>query len=133
VVYAQANGTVVFDQMQTMHPWVSGIAKRNLRNADNNYVTGDATVGFSIDRNTTGMIQATYYRANNFDAAYAAVGMPLGASAKESTITVGVRRKLSEKTLLSAKIGYFDSQNATRGGFADFRGPLGYLSVQQAF
>ena len=133
VVYAQANGTVVFDQMQTMHPWVSGIAKRNLRNADNNYVTGDATVGFSIDRSTTGMLQATYYRANNFDAAYAAVGMPLGASAKESTITVGVRRKLSEKTLLSAKIGYFDSQNATRGGFADFRGPLGYLSVQQAF
>jgi len=131
--YVQANGTVVFDQMQTMYPWISGDAKRNFRNADNNYVTGDATVGFSLDRNTTGLIQATYYRANNFDAAYAAVGMPLGASAKESTVSVGVKRKLSEKTVLSAKVGYFDSQNATRGGFADFRGPLGYLSVQQAF
>ena len=132
-VYVQANGTVVFDQMQTMYPWISGIAKRNLRNANNNYVTGDATVGFSIDKDTTGMLQATYYRANNFDAEYAAVAMPLGASAKESTISLGVKHKLSAKTVLSGKLGYFDSQNSTRGGFADFSGPLAYLSVQHAF
>jgi hypothetical protein len=132
-VYAQVNGTVVFDQMQTMYPWISGIAKRNFRNADNNYVTGDATVGFSIDKKTTGTLQATYYRANNFDAEYAAVGMPLGASAKESTISVGVKHKLSEKTVLSGKLGYIDSKDATRGGFADFSGPLAYLSVQHAF
>ena len=132
-LYVQVNGTVVFDQMQTMYPWVTGIAKRNFRNADNNYVTGDATVGFTIDKLTNGMIQATYYRANNFDAEYAAVAMPLGASAKESTISVGVKRKLSEKTLLSAKVGYFDSENGTRGGYADFSGPLAYVSVQHAF
>lgn len=132
-VYVQANGTVVFDQMQTMYPWVSGNAKRNLRNADNNYVTADATVGFSIDRRTTGTLQATYYRANNYDAAYAAVGMPLGASATESSVSLGLRHKLSDKTLLSGKVGYFDSENATRGGFADFRGPLAYLTVQHAF
>jgi hypothetical protein len=132
-VYVQANGTVVFDQMQTMYPWISGIAKRNFRNADNNYVTGDATVGFTIDKKTTGTLQATYYRANNFDAAYAAVGMPLGASGKESTISVGVRHKLGEKTVLSARLGYFDCENTTRGGFADFSGPLAYVSVQHAF
>ncbi|MBI5691897.1 MAG: hypothetical protein HZC55_17590 [Verrucomicrobia bacterium] len=132
-VYVQANGSVVYDQMQTMYPWISGIAKRNFRNADNNYVTGDATVGFSIDRNTTGMIQATYYRANNFDADYAAVGMPLGASGKDSTISLGVRYKIDDKTLLNAKVGYCDSENSTRGGFADFSGPLAYLSIQRAF
>lgn len=132
-VYAQVNGTVVFDQVQTMYPWVSGNAKRNLRNADNNYVTADATVGFAIDRVTSGMIQGAYYRANNFDASYAAVGMPLGASAQESTVSIGVRRKLAEKTVLNAKLGYFDSQNASRGGFADFSGPLAYVSVQHAF
>jgi hypothetical protein len=131
--YVQANGTVVYDQMQTMYPWISGNAKRNFRNSDNNYVTGDATVGFSIDKKTTGMIQATYYRSNNFDAEYAAVGMPLGASAKESTISVGVRHKLDDKTVLSGKLGYYDSQNSTRGGFADFSGPLAYVSVQRAF
>jgi hypothetical protein len=132
-LYIQANGTMVFDQMRTMYPWVSGAAKRNLRNSDNNYVTADATVGFTIDKLTDGMIQATYYRANNFDAEYAAVAMPLGASAKESTISFGVKRKLSEKTLLSAKVGYFDSENGTRGGYADFSGPLAYVSVQHAF
>ncbi len=132
-VYAQANGSVVFDQIQTMYPWVSGNAKRNLRNSDNNYVTGDVAVGFAIDRDTSGLIQGTYYRANNFDASYAAVGMPLGASARESTVSVGVRRRLTEKTVLSAKLGYIDSENATRGGYADFRGPLAYVSVQHAF
>lgn len=132
-VYVQANGTVVFDTMQTMYPWVSGVAKRSLRNADNNYGTADVTVGFSIDKVTTGMIQGTYYRADNFDADYAAVGMPLGASGKESTVSVGVKRKLSEKTLLSAKVGYFDSENSTRGGYADFSGPLAYVSLQHAF
>ena len=132
-LYVQGNGTMVFDTMQTMYPWISGNAKRNFRNSDNNYVTADATVGFSIDKLTTGMIQGTYYRANNFDAEYAAVAMPLGASAKESTISVGVKRKLTEKTLLSAKVGYFDSENGTRGGYADFSGPLAYVSVQHAF
>lgn len=132
-VFVQANGSVVYDQMQTMYPWISGNAKRNFRNADNNYVTGDATVGFSIDRKTTGMIQATYYRANNFDEAYAAVGMPLGASAKESSLSLGVKHKIDDKTVLCGKVGYFDSENGTRGGFADFSGPLAYVSVQRAF
>ena len=132
-LYIQANGTMVFDQMRTMYPWVSGAAKRNLRNSDNNYVTADATVGFTIDKLTDGTIQGSYYRASNFDAEYAAVAMPLGASAKESTISVGVKRKLSEKTLLSAKVGYFDSENGTRGGYADFSGPLAYVCVQHAF
>ena len=132
-VWAQANGTVVYDQIQTSYPWVSGTAKRNLRNADNNYVTGDVSLGFAIDRVTSGVIMGTYYRANNYDADYAAVAMPLGASAQESTISIGVRRKLTEKTVLSAKLGYIDSENATRGGYADFRGPLAFVSVQHAF
>lgn len=132
-LFVQANGSVVYDQIQTMYPWVSGNAKRNLRNADSNYVTGDALVGFAIDRRTSGTIQATYYRANNYDEAYAAVAMPLGASARESTISVGLQYKLNAKTVLGGKLGYVDSENATRGGYADFRGPLAYLSVQHAF
>ena len=132
-LWAQANGSLVYDQMQTMYPWISGNAKRNLRNADSNYVTADVSVGFTIDRNTSGLVQATHYRANNYDEPYAAVAMPLGASARESVISFGVQRRLTEKTMLSGKLGYIDSENATRGGFADFRGPLAYLSVQHAF
>lgn len=132
-LWVQANGTVVFDQMQTVYPWVSGVAKQNLRNADNNYATGDLTLGFAIDRKTSATIQGTYYRASNFDTAYATYGLPLGAGARESTISLGVRRKLTDKTLLSAKLGYFDTDNTARGGFSDFSGPLGYLSVQHAF
>ncbi len=131
--YVQVNGTVVYDQMQTMYPWISGIAKRNFRNADSNYVTADAIMGFVIDKKTDGMIQAAYYRANNFDEAYANVGMPLGASGKDSSISFGVRHKLDEKTVISGKVGYCDSNNGTMGGFADFSGPLAYLSVQRAF
>ena len=131
--YVQVNGTMVFDQMQTMYPWVEGVAKRNLRNSDSDFVTADATVGYSIDKKTTGTIQATYYHADNFDVAYAPVGMPLGASTEESAISVGVKYKLSEKTVLSGKLGYIDSTNSTLGGFADFSGPLAYVSIQHAF
>lgn len=132
-LWVQANGSVVYDQIQTMYPWVSGNAKRNLRNSDNNYITGDVSVGFTIDRNTSGLIQATHYRANNYEEAYAAVAMPLGASTRENMITVGVQRRLTKKTMLSGKLGYIDNENSTRGGFADFHGPLAYLSVQHAF
>jgi hypothetical protein len=132
-LWVQANGSIVYDQMQTMYPWISGNAKRNFRNADNNYVTADISVGFTIDRDTSGLIQATHYRASNYDEPYAAVAMPLGASARESMISVGVQRRLTEKTVLSGKVGYIDNENATRGGFADFHGPLAYLSVQHAF
>ena len=132
-LWTQLNGSIVYDQRQTMYPWVSGIAKRNLRNSDNNYVTADATFGFTIDRKTNGMLQGTYYRANNFDAGYATYGLPLGASARQASVSLGATRKLSDRWIGSAKLGYFDSQNDTDGGFSNFRGPLGYISMQRAF
>lgn len=132
-MYVQANGTVVFDQIKTMYPWVTGVAKQNLRNSDSNYRTADVTVGFALDKATDGRFQVAYYRADNFDIPYAQFGMPYGASARDLSVTFGVRRKLSANSVLGAKLGYIDSENATRGDFADFKGPVGYLTFERAF
>ncbi len=132
-VYVQANGTIVYDQIVTMNPWISGVAKRSLLNSDNNYQTADVTIGFAFDKKTDVRLQGSYYNADNFNVAYAPVGMPYGASARDVAVSAGFRRKISDKTVLGAKLGYVDSQNDTLGGFADFKGPVGYLTVEHAF
>lgn len=132
-VYVQVNGNIVYDDMVTAYPYVTGTAKDVIRNSENNYYNGDATVGFALDKDTDAQFQATYYRANNFDPAQAYATLPFGASAKEYTVTAGVKYKLSAKTVVSGKVGYIDSKNDTLGGFGDFRGPLAFVSVQHAF
>lgn len=132
-VYVQGNVNVVYDDISTAYPYVSGAARDVIRNSQNNYWNGDATVGFALDKETDVQLQGTYYKANNFDPAQAYATLPLGASAKEYTVTAGVKYKLAPKTVVTAKAGYFDSKNATLGGFGDFRGPLAYVAVEHAF
>jgi len=53
------------------------------------------------------------------------------ARARRASASV-FRRRLAEKTVLSGKLGYIESKNGTPR-YADFRGPLAYVSVQHAF
>lgn len=57
----------------------------------------------------------------------------LGFGGREYTVSVGVTRKLAANWLGSAKLGYIESRNDTSGGNTNFRGPLGYVSMQRAF
>jgi hypothetical protein len=43
-----------------------------------------------------------------------------------------VTRKLSNKWLGSAKVGYFETRNDTTGGNTNFHGPLAYFSVEHS-
>ncbi len=132
-VYVQANGSLVYDNIASAYPYVTGTAKDVIRNAKNNYWNGDVIVGHALDKDTDVQLQGTYYKADNFDPAQAYATLPLGAGAKEYTVTAGVRYKYDSKTVISAKAGYIDSNNTTTGGFTDFRGPLAYVSVTRAF
>jgi hypothetical protein len=132
-IFLQLDATLVYDTIGTAYDSAGGLARDVLRNADNNYWNGSALVGFVVDKVTNAQVQATYYRADNYEPAIAAATVPYGASGREYSISVGVTRKLSERWLANAKVGYFDSRNDTTGGNANFRGPLGYLSMQRAF
>ena len=132
-VFIQANATLVYDTISTAYPNAGGTANDVLRNADNNFWNGSVIAGFVVDKLTNAQIEGTYYKANNYDPSIATATVPYGFGGREYTVSVGVTRKLSAQWLGSAKLGYIESRNDTSGGNTNFRGPLGYVSMQRAF
>jgi len=131
-VYAQVNLNVVFSTIQTAYPRAGGAANDVLRNADNDYWNGDMLIGWAATKSADFQLQATAYRATNYDPLAPPSSLSYGAGAKEYTVTAGVKYKLSDKLFLHAKVGYFESENETTGGNTDYHGPLAYLSFDYA-
>ncbi|HEX7631096.1 MAG TPA: hypothetical protein VF388_03110 [Lacunisphaera sp.] len=142
-VYVQVNGTATFQVISTIYPR-AGVTPATstvnafdtngvLHNSDNNYTTGSVLTGFVFDKHTDVQIQVNYYRANNGNAYLAAMTTPYGVAVRDVSCTVGVKRRLSDKLLLNAKLGYFDSQNDTTGGFTSYHGPVAYVALDRSF
>ncbi|MDB6165409.1 MAG: hypothetical protein JWQ83_549 [Lacunisphaera sp.] len=142
-VYVQVNGTATFQVISTIYPR-AGVTPATstinafdtnavLHNSDNNYVTGSFLAGFVFDKHTDVQLQVNYYRANNGNAYMAAMTTPYGVAVRDVSCTIGVKRKLTDKLVCSAKVGYFDSKNDTTGGFANYHGPVAYLAFDRSF
>jgi hypothetical protein len=131
--YMEASANVVFDATSTAYPQAGGIADNVVQNANNNYVEGSVLAGYVIDQKTDGEAQATYYRANNYDPALASNTTPYGAGAREYRFTVGVKHKITEKLIASAKIGYLVSRNDTSGDFTNYNAVVAYVALDRAF
>jgi hypothetical protein len=139
-VYVQLNANLTYHVISTIYPraGVTPATATNrafdsngvLQNSDNNYATFGALTGFAVDKDTDMQIQANLYRAKNGNAVLAPLTMPYGVAVEETTITVGVKHKLSGSWLLHGKVGYFESKNETSGGRSDFHGPLAYLAFE---
>lgn len=131
--YLQGNVNVVYDRTSTAYPRSTGAAADVLHNADNNYWNGSVVAAFVVDKQTDAQVQATYYRANNYNAALAASTDPLGSGGRDYSITVGLKHKFTDKMVGSAKVGYLESKSDTTGGFANYRGPVGYVALEHQF
>jgi hypothetical protein len=147
-VYVQLNGSLVFNTISTIYPRAgstiatvngSGVTTASsydvnkvLQNGDSNYRTGNAIIGFVAAKNTDIQLQYTYYRSNNSDASLAAFTQPYGADSRDSMVTVGIKHKISDTIIFNAKVGYIDSVSNATGGFTNYHGPLGYLSMDFA-
>jgi hypothetical protein len=131
--YLQASLNVVFDATSTAYPRSGGIADNVLQNANNNYWEGSVLAGYVIDKKTDGEAQFTYYRANNYQPVLASGTLPYGAGAKEYRLTVGVKHKITEKLIASAKVGYLVSRNDTSGDFTNYNAVVAYVSLDHAF
>lgn len=129
-VYFQLNGNLVWDTIRTSYPQVTGLARTVVYNADNNYWNGSFIAGLVVDKHTDAQLQATYYKSNNYEPAISATTMAYGMSGEETTVTVGLKHKFTDRMLATAKVGYFDSTNATAGGNSDFHGPLAYVALE---
>ena len=55
-----------------------------------------------------------------------------GVDVEDFTVTVGVKYKVSDKMIMRAKVGYFDSKNTTTGGRTNYHGPVAYVSFEHA-
>jgi hypothetical protein len=131
--YVQVNGNLVFDTISTSYPRVTGTARDVLHNADNNYWNGNAIAGFVVDKDTDAQLQFAYYKADNYNAALATSTQPYGAGGRDYSVTAGLKHKFDAKTVACAKVGYIESRNDTAGGNSNFRGPVGYITVEHAF
>ena len=48
---------------------------------------------------------------------------------RDYSFTVGLKYKFSDRMVGSAKVGYINSNSDTTGGFANYKGAVGYLSL----
>jgi len=137
--YVQLNGSLVFNNISTIYPR-AGITPatstvnaydsgRVLQDSENNYVSFSAIAGWAVDGANNVELQATYYRADNGNAALAALTTPYGVATRDYTVTAGLKHKLNDRAVLNVKGGYMDSKNDTTGGYTNFKGPLAYVSV----
>ena len=140
--YVQANVNVVFNTINTIYPR-AGIAPAAgatpawnvnavLQDSNNNNVTASLLTGAVITKTDDLLFQVTYYNASNGNAYLASTTQPFGVSANETVVSVGLKHKFTDRLMGNLKVGYFDSHNATTGGFTDFHGPLGYISLTTA-
>lgn len=127
--YMQGSVNVVWDKTSTAYPRAGGSANDVLHNADNNYWNGSVVAGFVIDKETDALLQATYYKADNYAPALATATDPYGQGCRDYSLAVGVKHKFSDRMSGSAKIGYFNSNSETTGGFANYKGTVGYLTL----
>lgn len=141
--YVQLNGNVVFNVISTAYPR-AGLTpatataaafdtNRVLQNSDNNYTTVGLLAGWVVDKRTDAQLQFNQYRAANGNAVLAAMTLPYGVAVSDSSVTLGLKHKFSDRMVGSAKVGYFDHKNDTTGGQTTFRGPVAYAAVEHAF
>jgi hypothetical protein len=131
-VYVQANLNVVFATLSTGYPRIGLNGNDVLRDADNNYWSGNIITGFAVDKHTDAQLEYSVYRADNYDPLAPPASVAYGAGVKEYTVTAGIKRRLTDKMILNAKVGYFNSRSDTTGGNTNFKGPVGYVSLDYA-
>jgi hypothetical protein len=131
--YMQVDLNVVFDTTTTSYPRAGGAANDAVRDANNNYLNGSVLAGFVVDKMTNAEFQYTYYNADNYEPALIATTVPYGAGQTDHTITVAVKRKITDKLVAELKLGYIESKSDNSGGLTDFHSPLAYVSLQQGF
>lgn len=140
--FVQCNVNFVYNNFNTIYPraGIAPAAGANaawsadnvLRDAQNDYVYGSLIVGTVLTKADDLTIQFNYYKASNYNPELAPWTQPYGASAKDTSVVVGLKHKFTDRMIGDIKLGYYDSENPTTGGNTNFDGPAGYVSLTYA-
>ncbi|MFI5356121.1 MAG: hypothetical protein ACHQ4G_02175 [Opitutales bacterium] len=135
-VYVQGSLNVVYNYIQTAYPAVvvstTTYVPMPIQNSNNNYTTGTVLCGFVLDKLDDLLLQGYWMQSDNYNPGIAYGGQPYGASFKESSATVGLKHKFSDRIVGDVKLGYLDRTDDTTGGFTNYRGPLAYVALTYA-
>lgn len=137
--YAQLNANAVYAYISTIYPragitpaTATNIAFNSndvLQNSNSNYINGSVLAGMVLTKKDDVQVQYTYYHATNGNTQVAYISLPYGVAALDSTVTVGLKHKLSDNLILNAKAGYTSSRNDTTGGNTNYHAPMAYVSL----
>jgi hypothetical protein len=101
-------------------------------NFKNNYSEYGVDVGYLLDDKTNLDAEYTYYRADDYQNNIT-VGMPYGAGAEETTVSAGIKHKLSKNISTSLKFTYYTYRDQTSGGNDNYKAYMIYSGMQFGF
>lgn len=127
-LYLLGSFSYVFDRAET--PASSFLSA--VQNAENDYWTGQLTLGLACDDRTDLEAQYVYYRADNY-ADNSQAGQPYGAGAEEHGLTLGLVRRLSPRVQVAFRYGFFTSHDTLAGGRRDYDAHGVYSTLRYRF
>lgn len=127
-LYLQGNLSYVQDQTSTPASDVTPA----IQDAENDYWTANATVGYALDDKTDLEGQYVFYRADNYSD-NSTYGQAFGAGAEDHGVTAGIIHRFSKRVRLTLKYGFFTSHDELSGGNRDYDAHMVYSTVQYRF
>ena len=132
-VYLQAGVSYAFEHTHTPASSLTGAAAGLVQNSENSYWTGNALVGYALSDRSDLQAQYFYYRAHNYDASNAAVGLPFGAGAEQHGVTLSLLNRLTRRLTWKIQYGFFAGHDQTSGSHNDYTAHLAYSSMLYRF
>jgi hypothetical protein len=130
-VYLQGHFNYVLDDTTT--PLSQDPALTVLvQDAENDYWTASAIIGYLIDARTEIEAQYQYYRSDNY-IDNSAFTQPYGAEDTDHGVTVTLTRRIRENMRWNLSYGYFQHASDTYGGRNDYKAHLVSTGIQYRF
>jgi hypothetical protein len=130
-VYLQGNLNYVLDDTTTplsQDPALTVLVQE----AENDYWTASAIIGYLIDARTEIEAQYQYYRSDNY-IDNSAFTQPYGAEDTDHGVTLTLTRRIRENMRWNLSYGYFQHASDTYGGRNDYKAHLVSTGIQYRF
>lgn len=130
--YLQGSVNVTFETMRTPAAKLTGNAAALISNSDANYTNYSLNSGYALDEKSDLFVAYDYYNAENYiDTSGRSLAYGTFVTRQQASVTWA--RRVNSRTHVTLKYAYADNDDATYGGFADYKAHMLYGKVQYRF